>query len=184
MSMKVKLLRKLTRRPYGLAKFRVGKTWYSKMVRFDKDTTTWFGGIYQFNKNMITIEKGVGNRKVYDQKDWVQYEEGFPIIMFDVNNPIPLNPTAQDLPGMPTAQAIQSSLKKEIAAFEAELMRKQRSKLFQIMIIVLLMSMVTFGISYWAVTKVDAVTKLVEAMGGNIDAIKAAVISAPVPVKP
>lgn len=184
MSIKVKLLRKLTHRPYGLAKFRIGKTWYSKMVRFDQDTTTWYGGIYQFNKNAIMIEKGAGNKKVYDQKEWVNYEEGFPVIFFDANNAVPLQWQQIQLPGMPSAQAIQSSLKKELAAFEAELMRKQRSKLFQVLIIVLLLTLVTFGLTYWGISKTDGVATSLKELAGQIDTIKTAVTAIPVPVKP
>jgi len=177
MSWKVKMLRRLTRRPYGIAKFRVGRTWYSKIVRFDNDACEWYGGKYIFARNAITIEKGVGNKKVYDARTWVDNEEGFPIIFFDVNSAVPIHVVDETKGSLPGAKAIQATIKKEIAAFEAEMMRKQRSKIMLAIIIVLLLTFVNFGLTYYAITKVDGVQKAVESVPGAVDAIKQLIIS-------
>ena len=155
MSIKVKLLRLITKRPYGLARMRVGRTWYSKIIRFDKDSFTWYDGKYIIEKNAVVIEKGAGNRKIYDLKEWSNYTEGFPVVYFDANNAKPLvferNPLDNNLP---TAHAIQATIKKEIAAFEAEMLRKQRSKLQTLMIITLVFAAMAFFASAYTVIKV------------------------------
>jgi hypothetical protein len=179
MSWKIKMLRLITKRPYGMAKFRVGRTWYSKIVRFDQDACEWYGGKYMFARNAITIEKSAGNRKVYDARDWVDNEEGYPIIFFDVNSAVPMRVTDESKGQLPGAKAIQATIKKEIAAFEAEMLRKQKGKLMLALIIVLLVSMVNFGLTYYAITKIDAVSKSVESIPGAIDTIRAIVTSRP-----
>jgi hypothetical protein len=156
-SYKVKLYRKLTKRPYGLAKFRVGRTWYSKMVRFGNDSIIWHGGKYMFVKQTVIIEKGAGNRKVYNMNEWADYEEGYPVIYFDVNNAIPLHFEGDMIDKLPTPRAIQSTIKKEIASFEAEVMRKTRSKLMLLALFTMIMVLINIVIAYYTLQKVGEI---------------------------
>lgn len=183
MSFKVKLLRKLTKKPYGLAKFRVGRSLYSKIVNFAKDQCEWMGGTYQFERGAITIEKPAGKgikgqKNIYNEKDWANYEEGFPIVIFDVNSAKPLryegDPQSAD---MPTSKAIQSTMKKELAAFEAELMRKQRSKLMQAILITLIFSMVSMMLSIYLLIKTNTMSDSLTAISMQIENAKLAILS-------
>jgi len=153
MSLKVKLLRKLTRKPYGLARFRVGRTKYSKIVRFDKDQVEWYGGTYIFNKDSITIEKGAGNKKAYNVGEWANHEEGFPVIEFDVNSAVPIYYQSDPQGNLPTAKSIQATIKKWIIATEMELMRKTRSKLMLALMITLIMVLANLGITIYMLVK-------------------------------
>jgi hypothetical protein len=156
-SFKVKLMRKLTKRPYGLAKFRVGRTWYSKMVRFGHDSILWNGGKYMFVKQTVIIEKEAGKKKIFNVNEWADYEEGYPVIYFDVNNAIPLHFEGDMIDKLPTPRAIQSTIKKEIASFEAEVMRKTRSKLMLLALFTIIMVLINIGITYYTLSKVNTV---------------------------
>jgi hypothetical protein len=160
MSFKVKLLRKLTKRPYGLAKFKVGRTLYSKVVRFDKDSTEWMGGKYVFDKGLIHIEKS-GNKKTFNGQSFETWEEGYPIIYFDAKSAVPTAFISEKDQRLPTAKAIQQTIKKEIATFEAEMMRKTRSKLMLGIMIVLIISLVAIGVSAMGYLEAGKVGQLV-----------------------
>lgn len=180
MSLKVKLLRMLTKRPYGLAKFRVNRTLYSKIIRFDKDNTEWMGGKYWFNKELVTIETSAGRgvdikaedgtkKTVYNLKDWAVYEEGFPVVYFDANNAVPLHFIETKLEGLPTPKAIQASLKKEMATYEAEVMRKTRSKLMLGIMMCVILLMIIMGLQIYNVLEMGKIVpKVLEGVAGMI----------------
>lgn len=157
-------MRKLTKRPYGLAKFKVGRTVYSKIVRFDKDTTEWMGGKYVFDKNSIVIEKSA-SKKVYSFKDFETWEEGIPVIYFDVMSAIPIRFSGDKTEGIPTAKAIQSTIKKEMATYEAEMMRKTRSKLMLGIMILVIISLVMIAFQFMTFQEIGKVApKVIEAI--------------------
>lgn len=180
MSMKVKLLRKLTKRPYGLAKFKVNRTLYSKIIRFDKDNTEWMGGKYWFNKEMVTIETDAGKgvkeagtdgvkKSVYNTNNWAVYEEGFPVVYFDANNAVPMHFNETKLEGLPTPKAIQASIKKEMATYEAEVMRKTRSKLMLGIMLCVILLMCVVGLQVYNLLEIGKVApKVIEAVAGLI----------------
>ena len=172
MSIKVKMLRLLTKRPYGLAKFRVGNTWYSKIVNFTRDSCDWFGGMYSFNRDLITIEKGAGNRKSYRQSDYVNFESGYPILYFDVNSGVPLHFEGdKSTSSLPTAKAMQSTVKKWIIASEMEMMRKQKNKIMTAIIIGIIMSLICMCVSIYLVIKLGNIEAGIGAMQGAINNI-------------
>lgn len=167
--MKVKLLRKLLRKPYGLAKFRVGRTWYSKIVNFTQDSCEWFSGMYSFNRDLITIEKSAGNKKVYRQSEFVNFEEGFPIIYFDVNSGVPLHFEGDKATStMPTAKTIQATVKKWIIASELEMMRKQKNKLMLAMMIVVIFSMIGMFVGIYGIMKMMSLETMLQSIQGAI----------------
>jgi len=146
MSMKVKFMRKMLKRPYGIVYFKLKKTLYPKIMDFSKDSATVNGGFYILEKDSIVIQKD-GTKKNYKIEDFQSWNEGYPILFFDVNDCIPLR-FEHDLDRgevtRPHPQAIQAIIKKELQAAEAEIMRKQRSVLFRIMVVVLIAAVFNF----------------------------------------
>lgn len=122
-----------------------------------------------FVKQTVIIEKGAGNRKVYNLNDWADYEEGYPVIYFDVNNAIPLHFEGDLIDKLPTPRAIQSTIKKEIASFEAEVMRKTRSKLMLLALFTMIMVLINIGITYFVLQKIGTIAPQVsEIVNGAI----------------
>lgn len=169
MSIKVKLLRMLTKKPFGLAKFRVGNTWYSKIVNFTQDSCEWFGGLYGFNRDWIVIEKGAGNKKQYKQSDYVNFESGFPIIYFDVNSGIPLHFEGDRATStLPTAKTVQATVKKWIIASELEMMRKQKNKLMLAIMISVIFSMIAMFVGIYSIIKMGNMESGISAIQGAV----------------
>ena len=173
MSFKIKMMRKLLKKPYGLANFRVGRTVYTKIVNFSKDTIVWGDGFYIFDKNAITIEKNAGKTKeknVYNTNSWAHWEEGFPVIEFDANSCTPRY-WSENKNNLPTSQAIQATNKKWIAATEAEIMRKQKNKLLMAIMIGIVMSVVTMGVAIMVYNNVNSLGATINLRMDNLTAI-------------
>jgi hypothetical protein len=155
MYLKVKVLRALTRRPFGIAKFRSrGKTIFSKIVRFDVDTIKTRNGVYLFDRNKVYIEKDGKRDKEFDISSNSEMDTGVPVIYFDLEDMIPLNfvPEAPDsIKGSRNPFQAQATLKKEIALAEAETISKVKSKQDKLLKIAIILVIVVAGISFFEI---------------------------------
>lgn len=189
---KLSMLRFLTKRPYGIAYFKINKNLFSKIIRFDKETIRTKDGIWTFDKDLIYVEKDAvkevrkavlaetptdeqvieavkaGKTKellqkastTYKQAEFLGWKSGYPIIFLDQNNMQPsgfqgdsANPT--------NPRNIQSILNKEISAFEAELMRKQRDKLEKMLLFTLLIAAATIVYLFILSNDINAIKEAV-----------------------
>ena len=161
MSMKVKLMRKFLKRPYGIVYFKLKNTLYPKVMNFSKDSVTVNNGFYVLEKGSIIIEVE-GVKKEFKLAEYQSWKEGYPIMFFDVNDCIPLkfqNDVTEGETHRPHPQAIQAIIKKELQAAEAEIMRKQRSTLFKIMVVVMLVCILGFVFSLYTWMDVGKIVK-------------------------
>lgn len=190
--LKLKMMRFLLRKPFGIAYFKINKNLFSKIIRFDKETIRTADGIWTFDKDLIYVERDVvqevkravtaetptdeevieavkaGKTKElmqrvksqYKQSDFLQWRNGYPVIFLDQNN---MQPTGfQGEAGNPTnPRNIQSILNKEISAFEAELMRKQRDKLEKLLLVTLVLAACAAVLGYLALTDIGVVKEIV-----------------------
>ena len=193
---KLSALRFFTKRPYGIAYFKIDKFLFSKIVRFDKESVKTANGLWTFEKDKIYVDKDAVKevkkavlaetptdeevieavksgktkellqraRSEYKQTEFMGWRAGYPVIFLDQNDMRPL--TFEKQLGEPVnPRNIQSVLNKEISAFEAELMRKQRDKLEKL----LLLTLVFTGIA----------VVLLWMQGNDIGIIKEAVLKIP-----
>lgn len=177
---KLSVMRFFLRKPYGIAYFKIGKFFFNKIVRFDKETIRTQNGIWIFDKNLIYVDKGFtsavkqevmdekpteeeikaaiasgnlesltkGKKQAFKQEHFLGWKSGFPIIFLDQDNmqPMGFNDANNTSPTNP--RNIQSILNKEISAFEAELMRKQRDKLEKLLYVAVALSAVAAILIY------------------------------------
>lgn len=160
MSVKVKLMRKLLKKPYGIAYFKMKNTLYPKVMNFAKDSVNVNNGFYVMDKGSIIVEVE-GVKKEFKLQEYQSWKEGYPILFFDVNDCIPLR-FENDMRSENDRvhpQAIQAIIKKELQAAEAEIMRKQRSTLFKIMVVVMLIAVLGFVFSLYTWLDVGRIIK-------------------------
>ena len=163
MSIKVKLLRKLTRRPYGEAKFKLGKNIYTKMIRFDSDSIKTNNGMWIFDKNKIYVERG-GVKKEHDQIDFLAWQEGYPVIHLDQDDMIPLHFSNEKYDGVRNPKNVQAIIGKEMSANEAEIMRKTRSKIETYVKVVVVLTAIGLVIAYLGIQQMIEIKSMITAI--------------------
>lgn len=151
MSIKVKLLRKFLRKPYGEAKFKLGKNIYTKIVRFDKDSIKTDNGIWIFDKNKVYVERGGVKNETGGLINFLSWQEGYPIIYLDQNDMIPLHFQNEEYIGVRNPTNVQAVIGKEVSASEAEIMRKSRSKIETYVKVCVVLGAVALLISYFGI---------------------------------
>lgn len=167
-SIKVKLLRKFLRRPYGEAKFKLGKNIYTKMIRFDKDSIKTDNGMWIFDKGKIYVERGgvKADKDTEGKKivDFIAWQEGYPIIYLDQNDMIPLHFQNEKYDGVRSPKNVQAVIGKEVSASEAEIMRKTRSKIELYVKVAVVVGVLAFIAAYFGVQQVLELKDMVAAI--------------------
>lgn len=164
----VKIKRSLTKKPYAIARFKIGKNVYPRIIRLDKDVIKVKGGMYFVDKGSVYFEHNDKKlSKIGNIEEFVDYEEGVPTINFDVNDILPLRFEKEETKsGSRNPFAIEAIIAKEIAAAEAEMMRKNKSKLAKMMIVnIILTGILVAGIWF--------IFSQVQGINGSVDQIRA-----------
>jgi len=191
--LKLKSMRFLLRKPYGIAYFKIDRVFFSKIIRFDKESVKTENGLWTFEKDKIYVERDVvteekfkseqtsqptdaevveavkagkvkeliaKTKTEYKQAKFLGWRNGYPVIFLDQNDMRPL--TFEKQLGDPVnPRNIQSVLNKEISAFEAELMRKQRDKLEKLLIVTMVLAACAAVIGYIALQDIGVVKEMV-----------------------
>ncbi len=158
---KAKMLRAITRKPYGVAYFKINKNEYPKLIRLDNDTIKTSKGVYIIDHSKVYIEQDAMKpekfeevtykddkpveRKEFNMTDFYTYRQGVPIIYFDYNDMIPLKFENDPFEGTRNPFAVENAISKEISAAEAELMRKTKSKVIKYVLVNIIISAIAIA---------------------------------------
>jgi hypothetical protein len=160
---KAKLLRLLTRKPWGLAYFIVKRQLYPKLIRLDRDSVRTNEAIYIIEKSKVFVEapgtgservreefrdKATGsliNAKEYDMTEFYTYTQGIPVIFFDHADMIPVKFEHDKYEGTRNPFAVNATLSKELAAMEAEMLRKTKSTIVKYVMISMVLGVIAIG---------------------------------------
>lgn len=167
----VKVLRAITRRPYGIAYFKIGKNIYPKIVRFDQDLIRTKQGAWVIENDKIYFEKTLksspdetqteqtrlGSTK-YKMTKFQTWTEGFPIIFLDLSKtqPIYFENDKGDYPKA-TPKNIEATLGKEKAAAEWEMMNKQKNRIQTYLLVCILLLVVIAALSWFNFQNIDKI---------------------------
>ncbi len=136
-------MRALTRKPYGVAYFKVNRQFYPRVIRLDKDSIKTSKGIWiidhskiymensaakedKYEESSVDSENRVVEKKEYNMVDFYTFNQGIPIIFFDYNDMVPLSFQNEPFEGTRNPFVVEAAVAKEISASEAELMRKNK----------------------------------------------------------
>lgn len=160
---KIKLLRKMTRKNFGIMKFIFPKNIIKPIVvDFDKDIIRFKKGTYFIEDSAIKIEKETEPAKEIPIKEEnLFFEEGIPTIYFDVNDCAPVTFTNEKTEikyRLPTR--ISATLDKEIAIEKARAMKAFASKQNIMLIVLIAMAGLSLYFSYSNYTQLDRMKTL------------------------
>lgn len=152
---RIKLLRKLTKKNLGFIKFLFDNRVLKAIVTdLDHDIVRFHEGIYIIDKGKIfreTSEGVSGQQEIENVK--VHFEEGIPVIYFDVEDTIPIDLKKENsYEKFRSPTHISATLNKEIAVEKARVMKAFKSKenIFLIAILGLCLVIVYFSYSMYS----------------------------------
>jgi len=153
MLFRAKILRALTKKPYGVAYFKVGKQLYPRLIRLDRDSIRFGNGIWIIDHSKVYIENseikpekpekpgkqlpeidsrtGQPIRREFNMVDFYNYSQGIPVIFFDYNDMVALKLEGDKFEGTRNPFVVEATIDKELSASEAEMMRKTKSKVIK-----------------------------------------------------
>lgn len=161
---RVKILRRITKKNLGFIKFVYGGVVIKRILaNLDKDLITFADGKYFVEKGRIKreVKEGVSDRPLKEIEPEFKFEEGIPVIYFDVDDSLPIDfetvVKKQSETDYRNPQQISATLTKEIAVEKAKAMKQQRRQL-NIMLIVIIIGIATVG--YLQYKTMDSLNKL------------------------
>ena len=159
-AMRIKMMRKLTGRNYGVIKFIHSNRLIKPVIaNLDQDIIQFSGGVYFLDKQAIKREgkDELSNGIIHESK--IKFEEGIPTVFYDITDIMPVNfesaiprdeTTDDDKFRLPTQ--VSATLNKEIAVEKAKIMKsfKSQQSLMLVIILALVAINVFFGYSMYS----------------------------------
>ena len=171
----LKLKRKITGKPYGIAYFKIGRTEYPKVINFNKDVVHTKYGTWTIDKDKLYFEKEFNaiksknnspigeeekafferlkfrqdnNKKEWNIDQFQDWREGFPVIHLDMLNASPAYfDTDRGTFKNATPQNIEATMGKEKTAFEWEVLKKRKDKIFLMLLILLIITIISVSMN-------------------------------------
>lgn len=177
---RIKLLRKITKKNLGFAKFIFGGQIIKPVIAdLDKDTIKFEEGIYLTEKGEIrksTSESVAGDKTITKQK--VFFEEGIPTIYFDTDDLLPVEWSKKkiedekpDKHRFRSPKHISATLNKEIAVEKAKTMKAFKSRENIMVIVILVVSIISIYLIWQIYSKQGKIEELATSIIGMKDII-------------
>jgi hypothetical protein len=163
---KVKFLRKIKRKPLGIAFFFTGNELFYKIVDLSKDVIKLKEGVFLNIPEMNYVLKDFIKEKIEGKPTQelikqLYYKDGVPCVFYDFRSITPvvfektLDKTFFALP-----EQVQAILQKEIVLSEAEILNLQKKKITNLLYIILFVSVITLAISFISFNEIQNVSRI------------------------
>lgn len=176
-SFRIKIMRRFMRKNYGFVKFiHSNRLIKPVLANLDSDMIRFGDGVYFINKNMIKREgkEGYSTRQIKDTE--IKFEEGIPVIYFDIGDIIPVDfehqGTSVDDKFRNPSQ-VSATLNKEIAVEKAKVMKAFKSQQNTMMIIMIAMLAAVLFFTYTLYTGNQKTLDTMASLKAAVDAIRA-----------
>ena len=185
-SFRVKILRRITRKNYGMVKFiHSNKLIKPVIANLDSDIIRFGDGVYILDKQTIKREGTDTPSSDMILENVIKFEEGIPTIYYDITDIMPVDfansvkraESESDRFRLPSQ--VSATLNKEIAVEKAKIMQafKSRQSMYMLIIIALLVINVYFTYNMFSNNK-DMVIKI-DNVNTNMNALRGLIPSQP-----
>lgn len=165
---RVSFMRRIRNRNYGIIRFRThGRNEFPVIVDFDNDILRRFDGIWILDKMKVIRQVG-DERRIHAEIDAkkASFSQGCPVITFDWGDMIPLGyEHDEELPAVSrNPQQIESTLRKERSAMEAEVMElksKEFKRFGNFLMISMILGIIAVGLTAYTMMQVNQMGPLV-----------------------
>lgn len=175
-NIRIKMLRALTKKNIGFVKFITSRKIIKPVIaNLDRDIIRFGEGIYIVNKKFIKRESPDDTYSYYPiDPERVKYEEGIPVIYFDIDDIMPLDfnyPNAEEQDKFRIPSQVSATLNKEIAVEKAKVMNAfaSRQNIFMIIVIGALLISLYLVWSNYNTTK--ELKKIIEPMKSEVSSV-------------
>jgi hypothetical protein len=163
---KTKFLRKIKRKPLGIAFFFTGNELFYKIIDLSKDVVKLKQGVFLNipETNYVLkdfIKEKIEGKPVQELIKQLYYKDGVPCVFYDFRSITPvvfektLDKTFFALP-----EQVQAILQKEIVLSEAEILNLQKKKITNLLYIILFVSAITLAISFISFSEIQNVSRI------------------------
>jgi heme/copper-type cytochrome/quinol oxidase subunit 2 len=182
-SFRVKLLRRMTRRNYGVIKFIHSNRLIKPVIaNLDQDIVRFADGIYIIDKHSIKREgeEEPSNHKIEEHK--IKFEEGIPTIYYDIGDIMPVDFQGQEKTPeterfrLPTQ--VSATLNKEIAVEKAKVMKAFKRTQDMMMLAILCLLVLSVYFSYTLYSNSQKNTDTINSVKGSMDSLKSLILPA------
>lgn len=179
-NIRIKILRALTKKNIGYVKFITSRKIIKPVIaNLDKDIIRFGEGIYIVNKKFIKRESPDDTYAYYPiDPERVKYEEGIPVIYFDIDDIMPLDfdyPDKEEQEKFRIPSQVSATLNKEIAVEKAKVMNAFASRQNIFMIIVIGALLISLYFVWSNYNTVKDIKKAIDPMKSDISAVSSKV---------
>jgi hypothetical protein len=163
---KVKFLRKLKRKPLGIAFFFAGNELFYKIIDLSKDVVRVKGGVFlnipEFH--YVLKQKVEGKEPTPELIQDLHYKDGIPCVFYDFRSLTPLvfektlekaDKTIFALP-----EQVEAILRKELVLTEAEILNLQKKKITNLLYIILFITAITLAFAFLSYSEIQNVSRI------------------------
>jgi len=178
---RIKIMRKLTKKNYGMVKFvHSNKLIKPVIANLDNDIIRFGEGLYILDKNTIKREGTTTPSSDIVRENIIKFEEGIPTIYYDITDIMPIDfaNSVKKVEGesdrFRLPSQVSATLNKEIAVEKAKIMKafRTRQSLFMLIIVALIVVNLYFTYSIWSGNK--TMTTTLNAINAAVNTIKGA----------
>ena len=180
--MRVKILRRITRKNYGIIKFIHSNRLIKPVITdLDKDIVRFANGVYIIDKHSIKREGEEEPSTHIIEEHKIKFEEGVPTIYYDIGDIMPIDFESHhektpetDKFRLPTQ--VSATLNKEIAVEKAKVMRAFKSRQDMMMLVILCLLVLSLYFSYTQSTNSQKDTENINSMRDSVNSLKNAIV--------
>lgn len=173
---RIKLLRSITKKNIGYVKFITSKKIIKPVIaNLDRDIIRFGEGIYIINKKFIKRESPDESYSYYPiDPERVKYEEGIPVIHFDIDDIMPLDfdyPDKEEQDKFRIPSQVSATLNKEIAVEKAKVMNAFASRQNIFMIIVIGALLISLYFAWSNFNTIKDIKKTIDPLKSDISTV-------------
>ncbi len=179
---RIKILRRLTKRNYGIIKFIHSNRLIKPVItNLDKDIVRFADGVYIIDKQSIKREgeEEPSTHNIEEHK--IKFEEGIPTIYYDIGDIMPIDFESHhektpetDKFRLPTQ--VSATLNKEIAVEKAKVMRAFKSRQDMMMMVILVLLVLSLYFSYTQYSNSQNSVSTMNGLKSSVDSLKSAIV--------
>jgi len=184
---RVKIMRRLTRKNYGMVKFiHSNKLIKPVIANLDSDIVRFADGVYILDKQTIKREGTETPSSDIIQENVIKFEEGIPTIYYDLTDIMPVDFTSsvKKIEGEPDRfrlpSQVSATLNKEIAVEKAKIMKAFRTRQSMFMLIIIALIVINVYFSYSTYTNNKNMMIKMDNVNSGMNALRGLIPSQPV----
>jgi len=179
-AMRIKIMRRLTGRNYGVVKFIHSSRLIKPVIaNLDNDIIKFSNGIYMVDKNNIKREGESAHSSDFIEDSKIKFEEGVPTIYYDIEDIIPVDfanriekARGEDKFRLPTQ--VSATLNKEIAVEKEKIMNSFSGRQNMAMILILVLVAVNIYLTWSIFSSQDNMNAAISSLNTAVSSLKEA----------